>query len=169
MKVFYASMSSPVGKLWIASTEKGVCHIALSGRKAFFSTLRRLFPEAEPEENSRANRGAIAQLQEYFAGTRREFDLPLDLRGTPFQLAVWRELQRIPYGTTVSYGELARRIGRPGAARAVGMANHYNPVPILIPCHRVIGSDGNLVGFGGGLDMKRLLLDLESNGRAAKS
>ncbi len=103
----------------------------------------------------------VRQLEEYFRGERRDFDLLLAPRGTVFQLAVWRELQRIPYGTTISYAELARRIGRPAAVRAAGAANGANPIPIVIPCHRVIGADGTLTGYGGGIDKKRALLALE--------
>lgn len=101
------------------------------------------------------------QLDEYFAGRRRTFDLALAPRGTPFQLAVWQALSRIPYGTTTSYAELARMVGRPKAMRAVGAANGQNPIPIVVPCHRVIGADGSLTGFGGGLASKRALLELE--------
>jgi methylated-DNA-[protein]-cysteine S-methyltransferase len=102
------------------------------------------------------------QLTAYFAGTLTAFDLPLDLVGTPFQLAAWHALAEIPYGTTVSYGEQAGRIGRPAAIRAVGAANGRNPVPIVLPCHRIVGSDGSLTGFGGGLELKRFLLDHEA-------
>jgi len=105
---------------------------------------------------------AVAQLNEYFAGSRRSFDLPLAPSGTEFQLACWRALAEIPYGETRSYGEQARRIGRPDRARAVGAANGANPIAIILPCHRVIGADGSLVGFGGGLETKRRLLDLEA-------
>jgi len=105
---------------------------------------------------------AIRQLRDYFAGRRTGFDLPLAPEGTPFQQAVWRQLQDIPYGGTISYGELARRVGNPKASRAVGAANGANPIPIVIPCHRVIGADGRLTGFGGGLPVKRALLDLET-------
>ena len=101
---------------------------------------------------------AVRQLSEYFAGSRREFDLPLRLNGTLFQTRVWRELTEIPYGTTWSYGELAKRIDKPSASRAVGLANGRNPISILVPCHRVIGADGSLTGYGGGLDRKRWLL-----------
>lgn len=104
---------------------------------------------------------AAAQLAEYFAGERRDFDLPLSPSGTEFQLAVWRALARIPFGTTWSYGELARAIGRPSASRAVGAANGRNPLSIVLPCHRVIGSNGELTGYGGGLPMKRWLLEHE--------
>lgn len=105
---------------------------------------------------------AVEQLHEYFAGERRAFDLPLAPSGTEFQLACWRALAEIPYGETRSYGEQARRIGRPDRARAVGAANGANPIAIILPCHRVIGADGSLVGFGGGLETKRRLLDLEA-------
>ena len=102
-----------------------------------------------------------AQLEEYFAAARRHFDLPLRLHGTPFQLGVWERLCDIGYGQTISYGELARRLGKPGAARAVGLANGRNPIPIVVPCHRVIGSDGSLTGYGGGMPRKQALLELE--------
>lgn len=105
---------------------------------------------------------AAEQLASYFAGDLREFTLPLRPRGTPFELAVWDGLRRIPYGETTSYGELAGSVGRPGAARAVGRANGRNPLPIVVPCHRVIGADGTLTGYAGGLAVKRALLDLES-------
>jgi methylated-DNA-[protein]-cysteine S-methyltransferase len=104
---------------------------------------------------------AIAQLGEYFAGQRREFDLPLAPAGTPFQLAAWRALLEIPFATTVSYGEQARRLGGTTKTRAVGAANGRNPIPVIIPCHRVVGADGKLVGFGGGLETKAWLLDHE--------
>jgi methylated-DNA-[protein]-cysteine S-methyltransferase len=104
---------------------------------------------------------AKRQLAEYFAGERQEFDLALDPQGTPFQLAAWRLLTEIPYGETITYGEQARRLGKQSAARAVGAANGRNPLSIVVPCHRVVGADGRLVGFGGGLDAKRYLLNLE--------
>lgn len=109
----------------------------------------------------RTSERVIEQLNEYFAGKRRVFDLPLAPRGTEFQLACWNELQRIPFGSTISYSELARRIARPNAVRAVGAANGANPIPIIIPCHRVIGANGTLTGYGGGLHIKRALLALE--------
>ncbi len=107
-------------------------------------------------------RAAAAQVREYFAGERRAFDLALAPEGTAFQRAVWEQLRLIPYGTTISYGELARRVGSPKASRAVGLANGRNPISIVVPCHRVIGANGALTGFGGGMDAKRTLLDLES-------
>jgi methylated-DNA-[protein]-cysteine S-methyltransferase len=106
-------------------------------------------------------RNAIGQLHSYFAGELQEFDLPLAPEGTPFQLNVWKRICEIPYGETISYGELARRIGNPNASRAVGLANGSNPIPIVIPCHRVIGSNGKLTGYGGGLPIKEKLLALE--------
>ncbi|HHX13605.1 MAG TPA: methylated-DNA--[protein]-cysteine S-methyltransferase [Clostridiales bacterium] len=107
---------------------------------------------------------AESQLREYLAGRCKEFNLPLALEGTEFQKAVWQALMEIPYGETRSYAEVARAIGRPKACRAVGQANHRNPIPIIVPCHRVIGQNGSLVGFGGGLDLKRRLLDMEKHG-----
>ncbi len=124
------------------------------------------FAPGAPPVNSREGtepvlEAAAAQLREYFAGERTAFDLPLELAGTAFQQEAWRALAEIPYGETVSYGEQARRLGRPDAVRAVGAANGRNPIPIVLPCHRVIGADGSLTGFGGGLEAKRRLLDLE--------
>jgi methylated-DNA-[protein]-cysteine S-methyltransferase len=111
----------------------------------------------------------VAQLEEYFAGERSTFDLPLAPQGTPFQLDVWRELERIPYGSTISYSALAQRIGRPNAVRAVGAANGANPIPIIVPCHRVIGANGTLTGYGGGMAIKRALLDIEQAQRRLPS
>jgi O-6-methylguanine DNA methyltransferase len=113
---------------------------------------------------ARPLRAAAEQLDQYFAGARRRFDLPLDLPGTPFQQRVWQALSEIPFGETLSYGQLAARIGKPGAARAVGLANNRNPISIIVPCHRVIGADGSLTGYGGGLDRKRWLLAHEAGG-----
>jgi methylated-DNA-[protein]-cysteine S-methyltransferase len=104
---------------------------------------------------------AVRQLREYFAGERRDFDLPLEPAGTPFQLTVWDALRGIPYAETINYGQLAVRVGNPTASRAVGLANGRNPISIVVPCHRVIGANGSLTGYGGGLDRKRTLLDLE--------
>jgi methylated-DNA-[protein]-cysteine S-methyltransferase len=109
-----------------------------------------------------ANLEAIEQLREYFNGKRSQFDLPLDVSGTPFQRAVWSELRKIPYGSTCSYMDIARSLGKSGAARAVGMANHENPIAIVIPCHRVVGSDGSLTGYAGGLHLKKQLLSIET-------
>ena len=119
-------------------------------------------PAAEWQRDDAALAAASAQLGEYFAGTRKVFSLPLRPAGTAFQLSVWAALREIPFGATISYGELARRIGHPSAARAVGAANGANPLPIVVPCHRVIGADNSLTGFGGGLATKRFLLAHEA-------
>lgn len=116
---------------------------------------------AAPGARSTAEAAVAAQLVEYFAGKRTSFDVPVALRGTPFQLDVWNELRKIPYGHTISYAELAHRIGRPSAVRAVGAANGANPIPVIVPCHRVIGANGSLTGYGGGIERKQWLLALE--------
>jgi methylated-DNA-[protein]-cysteine S-methyltransferase len=151
----YRTIDSPLGPLTLVGEGDRLLEVKLPRRgKAM-----------PPPSGAVADRGeldeAARQLGDYFAGKRHAFDLPLELRGTEFQRSVWRALAEIPYGETVSYGELAERLGHPGAARAVGAANGRNPVAIVLPCHRVIGSDGSLVGFGGGLPAKRLLLELE--------
>lgn len=120
-------------------------------------------PDLASRRDDAAFGAARAQLAEYFAGERRAFDLELEMAGTPFQQRVWEELRTIPYGETMSYGELAARIGKsPAASRAVGLANGRNPISVIVPCHRVIGANGALTGFGGGMERKRLLLDLEA-------
>jgi len=147
-------------------TELGSLSVAVDGDGALLRV--RLGGEDVPPQATRDPERcaqARSQLEEYAARERRSFSLPLSPQGSPFELRVWRELERIPWGETISYGELARRVGSPGAARAVGQANHVNPIPIVIPCHRVIGADGKLVGFGGGLPWKRALLDLERGQR----
>jgi methylated-DNA-[protein]-cysteine S-methyltransferase len=118
-----------------------------------------------PQGEAEAVASAAIQLEQYFAGERTEFDLDLDLRGTPFERRVWDEVSAIRYGETATYAEIARRVGSPGACRAVGRANGRNPIAVLVPCHRVVGSDGSLTGYAGGLDMKRALLDLERHGK----
>jgi methylated-DNA-[protein]-cysteine S-methyltransferase len=123
----------------------------------------------DEDETGRAHRtldDAATQLEQYFEGTRRCFDLPMSMEGSAFQRQVWAQLQQIPFGTTVTYGQLAEQLGRRGAARAVGHANARNPIPVMVPCHRVIGSSGQLTGYGGGLVAKRLLLDLEGRNSA---
>lgn len=161
--IAYARLDSPVGPVWVATTAIGVCAVRLGAGQPedFFAWLSRHIDPAPPRQDSQTLVPALTQLGEYFSGARREFDLPLDTRGTPFQEAVWAEVARIPYGTTTTYGEVARRIGRPRAARAVGGANGANPLPIIIPCHRVIGAGGSLTGYGAGLAIKAALLQLE--------
>jgi methylated-DNA-[protein]-cysteine S-methyltransferase len=150
----YDELDSPVGPLLVAADEAGL-------RLIHFQAARRREPEASWERNPASFRALASQLGEYFRRERRAFDLLLAPRGTVFQLATWRTLTTIPYGETISYEELARRVGRPAASRAVGAANGANPLPIVVPCHRVIGKDGSLTGFGGGLGAKRALLELE--------
>jgi len=148
-------MQSPVGPLLLAADDAGLRKII------FMNGLDRTQPDASWVHESAAFAEATRQLRAYFAGELEQFDLPLAPEGTPFQLQVWRHLCEIPYGETISYGELARRIGNPKASRAVGLANGSNPIPIIIPCHRVIGSNGKLTGYGGGLPIKEKLLALE--------
>jgi methylated-DNA-[protein]-cysteine S-methyltransferase len=155
MDVAYCYQDSPVGGLLLGWCQAGLCRIEFSHNG------RRARPELGWREDGLKLREAERQLSLYFAGELEEFDLPLAPQGTPFQQRVWRELSKIPYGATISYGELARRIGNPNASRAVGLANGSNPIAIVIPCHRVIGSDGKLTGYGGGLTVKEKLLALE--------
>lgn len=152
----YRYLNTPIGELLLAGDAEGLCMIGFpEGR------MRRK-PEPDWVHDDKAMHEAAKQLEEYFEGKRREFDLPVHLTGTEFQVRVLEELRRIPYGQTTSYGAIAERIGRPKAMRAVGAANGRNPIPIIIPCHRVVGSSGALTGFGGGLDTKAALLRLEA-------
>jgi methylated-DNA-[protein]-cysteine S-methyltransferase len=153
----YTYLDTPIGPLLIAGDDAAIRRIEFPKN----GKARR--PEPDWKESGRGPVGEAArQLREYFAGGRTEFDLPIAPDGTPFQQSVWRHLQDIPYGATISYGELARRTGNPKASRAVGAANGANPIPIMIPCHRVIGANGKLTGFGGGLPIKEKLLALEA-------
>ena len=158
MLVSYHDFETPIGILRLVGGERYLERVDLPNAAA-------RAPAAAWQEKRRALPGALdaakRQIAEYFDGTRREFDLPLAPGGTTFQLRVWDELRRIAYGETVSYGELARRIGQPTASRAVGAANGRNPLAIVVPCHRVIGADGTLTGYGGGLPVKQALLALE--------
>jgi len=163
-RMYYSYFDSPVGRLLIAGDGEALRHIAFPGAKE----PRRPGPGWN-ESTEGVVASAVAQLREYFAGQRRDFDLPLAPEGTVFQRRVWRALQSIPYGETISYAELAKRTGNPKAARAVGSANGKNQIPIVIPCHRVIAADGTLGGFGGGLETKRRLLAIESGGNRTLS
>jgi methylated-DNA-[protein]-cysteine S-methyltransferase len=153
----YDTIESPIGRLLVIVSRKGV-HALISASDEEASTLMEMLPHDSGQPILVQVR---AQLAEYFGGRRRRFDLPLVLEGTEFQKQVWSELAKIPYGETISYGEQARRIGKPNAMRAVGGANGRNPISIIIPCHRVIGADGGLTGFGWGTHNKKTLLDLE--------
>jgi methylated-DNA-[protein]-cysteine S-methyltransferase len=154
----YSTLTTPIGELLlIADADGALTAVHLPGRHGPTAGMRRDDALLEP---------ARRQLSEYFAGERTAFDLPLRPQGAPFQLRVWEALTRIPYGETASYGEIAAGLGHPAASRAVGAANGRNPIAIVVPCHRVIGADGSLTGYAGGLECKRALLDLEA-GRAA--
>jgi len=151
----HLTIESPLGPLTLRASEAGLTQIRFldgEGPRA---------PEPEGPQGGALVEEAARQLEAYFAGTRTDFDLPLAPEGTDFMKSVWKELLRIPFGATISYGELAQRVGDPNASRAVGSANGKNPLPIVIPCHRVIGADGSLTGFAGGVGLKRRLLDHE--------
>ena len=154
--MWHSYAKTPIGMLLLVAAEEGLVGISFE---------RGGEPADAPDDSQRDDgrlRPVAAQLREYFDGKRRAFDVPLAPRGTPFQLAVWTQLRAIRYGDTRSYLDIAKALGKPAAVRAVGAANGANPIPILIPCHRVIGSNGALTGFGGGLDVKRWLLDHEA-------
>ena len=158
----YRSIDSPIGPL------------TLAGHDSVLTTLRMVDQTYEPSRvgwspNPEAFDDAVEQLGAYFAGELTEFDIELDLRGTEFQQRVWKALLTIPYGETRSYGIIAEQIGTPGSARAVGLANGHNPIAIIVPCHRVIGANGGLTGYGGGLDRKRTLLGLEKRRASANA
>ena len=158
--IHYRTIDSPIGPL------------ALAGRGRVLTNLRMVEQTYEPNRNDwvpddRAFPDAVEQLEAYFAGERNDFDLELSLAGSEFQRRVWQALLTIPYGETRSYGQVAEQVGATGAARAVGLANGRNPIAIIVPCHRVIGASGSLTGYGGGLDRKRSLLELESRRQSA--
>jgi methylated-DNA-[protein]-cysteine S-methyltransferase len=161
-------MDSAIGPLFLAASPRGLVALEfdarLPGQQSIRPNPRDLRAEKKGfafEESASTLQPYVTELTEYFAGRRREFSFPLDLRGTNFQLACWHALLAIPYGETRTYADIARAIGKPNAFRAVGMANNRNPIAIVVPCHRVIASDGTLCGYGGGLDVKRKLLELE--------
>jgi methylated-DNA-[protein]-cysteine S-methyltransferase len=156
-KTFTSTVDSPLGPLVLCGNHDFITGLFLPDHKGWRG------PDAAWRRDDERFAAAREQLAEYFAGERREFDLPVRPHGTPFQQRVWQELTRIPHGATITYAELARRIGRPTATRAVGAANGRNPVSIIVPCHRVVGASGQLTGYAGGLDNKRRLLDLEAH------
>jgi O-6-methylguanine DNA methyltransferase len=163
--VHIAESDSPIGRLRVASTDQGIAYVELphaSGR-GMRDWLQRQAPGSRCVEDLESNRAAIEQILEYLARRRTRFELRLDLRGTPFQRAVWDALLDIPYGASRSYAEIARRIGRPNAQRAVGSANNANPVALVVPCHRVIAADGSLGGYAGGAELKARLLAMEQS------
>jgi methylated-DNA-[protein]-cysteine S-methyltransferase len=153
MTAYYTTTPSPLGSLLLVSDGEAITAVEMEPHRA------PVFAGARPDDGP--FRTAVEQLAAYFAGDRTDFDLPLAPRGTGFQLRVWQALLAIPYGHTTSYGEMAADLGNPNASRAVGLANGRNPIAVVVPCHRVIGRDGRLTGYGGGLDRKRWLLDHE--------
>jgi methylated-DNA-[protein]-cysteine S-methyltransferase len=150
---YFSYIDTPLGKLEIRASEVGITAVEF------------LKKEKEGSVTNTILRVAIKQIEEYFKGARVDFELPLDIKGTPFREKVWKELLKIPYGETISYKELALRIDNPKAIRAVGGANNKNPISIIIPCHRVIGSDNSLVGYGGGIENKKWLLEFEKRNK----
>ena len=159
---YFTYIDTPVGTLMLAGCEDhGLRHIAFQCGKGA------LAPKPEWKQLATPFRAAERQLREYFQGKRTDFDLRLHPKGTPFQQSVWKALMKIPYGRTRTYGDIAKAVGRPKAVRAVGLANGRNPLPIVVPCHRVIGAGGKLVGYGGGLHVKQALLDREREVSAA--
>ena len=166
--IAYLHHPSPIGPLLIAASERGLRALYMRAHRHVPDALPANWRPAEPRDGPQGAilARAVAQLDEYFAGTRTTFDLPLDVEGSPFQRTVWDGLCGIGYGETISYGTLAERIGNPKAVRAVGLANGRNPVSIVVPCHRVIGADGSMTGYGGGIDRKVFLLALEARSRA---
>ncbi|MCT8136992.1 methylated-DNA--[protein]-cysteine S-methyltransferase [Anaerobacillus sp. CMMVII] len=165
--IFYNEMDSPLGPLTIVCSDLGVCLIEFGTIDETLATIKvwmkKHFIKNELAFNPEAVQPVITQLQQYFAGERVEFDVPIDLIGTKFQCVVWEALKGINYGETKSYKQIAKEIGAPKAVRAIGGANNKNPIPIIIPCHRVIGSNGALVGYGGGVDKKEILLEIEGS------
>jgi len=157
--MFYTVLeSTPVGRLVVAGDNSGLRHVAFG--KSHFSSPA-VQPQPDWERNDKKLREPVKQLTAYFAGKLKNFELPLAAEGTEFQKSVWKALCQVLYGKTASYGDIARTVGNPGASRAVGLANGRNPLAIVVPCHRIIGSGGQLVGYGGGLKHKKTLLQLE--------
>jgi methylated-DNA-[protein]-cysteine S-methyltransferase len=154
--MLYTSFDSPIGELLLVGDERELHGLYMQEGRTAVAIRDDWEPDDEPFAQARE------QLDEYFAGRRTTFDLPLKMSGSPFQRRVWHALQEIAYGETISYGELAHRVGEPATPRNVGSANGRNPISVIVPCHRVIGADGSLVGYGGGLERKRILLDLEA-------
>lgn len=164
---FFDTFDSPVAEVVVAVDADGaVTHLDFVGRKTRDEYLARIDKLGETRRDAGACARVRSEVEEYFAGDRTTFEVPLAARGTPFQHEVWRALVEIPYGATTTYGELAQRLARPNASRAVGRANGTNPIALIVPCHRVIGADGTLTGYAGGLPIKRALLDFECGQRS---
>ncbi len=175
--IYWESFDSPLGKITVCCSSQGLRDLSLGSREKLRGRRNGSHhlngsPKVQwlranrnnKDKGARLARRAVAELNEYVAGRRKRFTVPLDLQGTPFQMKVWRALLRIPYGKTRSYQQIAKAVGNPRASRAVGMANHYNPVAIIVPCHRVIAGDGSLGGYAGGLQRKTQILRMERAG-----
>ena len=165
MRIAYHVMTSPVGLLFLARTTQGLRHVEFMDRKSIkrmISNHAAEYPEATWEPSLLELKPVVEQLEAYFCGALDTFEVPTSVSGSPFQLMVWRSLLEIPYGETRTYGQIAKAIGQPRSARAVGLANNQNPLAIIVPCHRVIGAKGELTGYGGGVTRKKWLLQLET-------
>jgi O-6-methylguanine DNA methyltransferase len=162
-KVYCTSFESKIGIIYIASTERGICKISIpkETKKDFFQWLHKHFDEDEVEDNRSRNKQVIDEINRYLNRRLTKFNCPLHQIGTPFQKKVWRYVRRISYGSTITYKDIAGKIGNPRAYQAVAHANAANPIPIIIPCHRVIGANGSLVGYSAGVKTKEFLLGLE--------
>ena len=163
-QIYWTDIESPIGNLRVASSEKGLVYIELprANGRGFRGWMKSYAADEKAENADAPNQAAVDQILEYIEGKRREFDLPIDLRATAFQRSVYAELSKVPYGEQRSYAEIAAAVGRPRAVRAVGSANGANPLPFVIPCHRVIASGGQLSGYAGGVKLKARLLAMES-------
>jgi O-6-methylguanine DNA methyltransferase len=165
MRLAYHVMSSPVGLLFLVRSPRGLRYVDFMDRKSLKRMIARHapdVPDATWEPSLLDLKPIVDQFDEYFTGMRFQFELPLDASGSEFQVAVWNALREIPFGATRTYGEIAKQVGQPKAARAVGLANNQNPLPIIVPCHRVIGAKGRLTGYGGGVPRKKWLLQHEA-------
>lgn len=165
MKIAYHVMTSPVGLLFLARSAQGLRHVEFMDRKSIkrmISNHSAEYPDATWEPSLLELKPVVEQLESYFCGALDTFDVPTSVSGSPFQLSVWRALLEIPYGETRTYGQIAKTIGMPRSARAVGLANNQNPLAIVVPCHRVIGAKGEMTGYGGGVARKKWLLQLEA-------
>ncbi|KAB2878317.1 methylated-DNA--[protein]-cysteine S-methyltransferase [bacterium] len=162
--IIYKIIKSPLGDMVLGSIADKICFLEFylpERYKEMSGKIRKVFDAEWVEGTNDVIEQAEKELQEYFSGKRKNFTVPLDLRGSEFEIKIWEQLQKIPYGHVCSYGDIAKKINNPKSVRAVGGANHNNPVAIIVPCHRVIGKNGSLVGYGGGIDKKKLLIELE--------
>ena len=161
ISLYYTSFNSPIGKIHLAATEKGLCEVGISeSEKRFVKSLQKTY-KIKPVKDDAAFKDIVRLLKRYFNGERIKIDIPFDFQGTDFEKKVWKALLKIPYGKTKTYGEIAKEIGLPNGARAVGNACGKNPIPIIIPCHRVVASNGGLGGYTGGIGIKKKLLKIE--------